>query len=163
MSWAYSPSYAKPLSVAQGIAFAAGLPIVPVSSLAAIAAEAFAAGADANLLVAQDARMGEIYVARFRPGQDAQPLQLGETELISTDAFDASGSCSVAGGAWRQHKAMVADLPASTRVLDIELPDARFLLQCARQELLAGRAVDPADLEPGYVRQKVAAVPGQRP
>ena len=49
-------------SVAQGLAYGAGLNIVPVSSLAAVAAEVMAeTGAD-RVIVAQDAHMNEVYL-----------------------------------------------------------------------------------------------------
>jgi tRNA threonylcarbamoyladenosine biosynthesis protein TsaB len=53
--------------VAQGLAFAGGVPIVCLSSLAMAAAALAddAPGAPGVLLVAQDARMGEVYWAAF--------------------------------------------------------------------------------------------------
>ncbi|HSM28117.1 MAG TPA: tRNA (adenosine(37)-N6)-threonylcarbamoyltransferase complex dimerization subunit type 1 TsaB, partial [Thioalkalivibrio sp.] len=48
------------LGVAQGLAFAVGCPVVPVSTLAALAQQAFDQGAD-QVLALLDARMGEVY------------------------------------------------------------------------------------------------------
>lgn len=147
-------------SVAQGVAFAAGLKIVPVSSLAAVAAEAFAADSESEVVVAQDARMGEIYLAVYRRDDDGLPRLVGETRLLSVDAFDPADASAVAGGAWSKHPTLSAALPKSARNLGIALPDARYLLETGRRDWLAGRAIEPADLEPGYIRQTVAAVPG---
>lgn len=55
-------------AVAQGLAFGAGLKVLPVSSLAAVAAEVFATGDAGEVLVAQDARMGEVYLGAFGRG-----------------------------------------------------------------------------------------------
>ena len=49
-------------SVAQGICHGAGKKIVPVSSLAAVAAEVICEHDAQNVLVAQDARMHEVYL-----------------------------------------------------------------------------------------------------
>jgi tRNA threonylcarbamoyladenosine biosynthesis protein TsaB len=69
-------------SVAQGICHAAGLSIVPVSSLAAIAAEIMHDSNAENVLIAQDARMSEIYVGRFRRDADGLPVSRGEEEIV---------------------------------------------------------------------------------
>lgn len=50
--------------VAQGMAFALGLPVIPVPSLLAVAEQE--AGVDAVCVVLQDARMNELYAAAYR-------------------------------------------------------------------------------------------------
>ncbi|MBV2091180.1 MAG: tRNA (adenosine(37)-N6)-threonylcarbamoyltransferase complex dimerization subunit type 1 TsaB [Candidatus Thiodiazotropha sp. (ex Ctena orbiculata)] len=52
--------------VIQGAAFAADLPVVPVSTLAALAQRAYRQQGEPNLLTAFDARMGELYWAGYR-------------------------------------------------------------------------------------------------
>ena len=56
------------VAVAQGFAYALDIPALPVSTLAATAFDAFTIAAELRtrpLLVALDARMGEVYVGRF--------------------------------------------------------------------------------------------------
>jgi tRNA threonylcarbamoyladenosine biosynthesis protein TsaB len=54
-------------SIAQGLAFAADLPIIGISDLAALAQQAFGLpGAPDHVLVCQDARMAEVYWAAYR-------------------------------------------------------------------------------------------------
>ncbi len=56
------------VAVAQGFAYALDIPALPVSTLAATAFDAFTAAPELQakpLLVALDARMGEVYVGRF--------------------------------------------------------------------------------------------------
>ena len=55
-------------SVAQGLAFGSGLNIVPVSSLAAIAAQVFREHDADEVVVTQDAHMSEVYLGIFRRG-----------------------------------------------------------------------------------------------
>lgn len=54
------------VSVIHGLAFGAGLPVIPVSSLAAIAQQAYRKFGFENVVVAQDARMQEVYLGTYR-------------------------------------------------------------------------------------------------
>ena len=76
-----SPACASPSAVAQGLGFAAGLPLLPISDLRAVAAQALAAPGAARrssrVLVCQDARMGEVYWGCFE-SRAAEPMPLGE-------------------------------------------------------------------------------------
>ena len=57
-------------SVAQGLGYGAGLKIVPVSSMAAVAAEVFASHDAAEVVVTQDAHMHEAYLGIYRSARD---------------------------------------------------------------------------------------------
>ena len=69
-------------SVAQGIAHASGAGMIPVSSLAAIAAEARERFDAEQVVVAQDARMGEVYLGRYRAGGTGLPEPLGDEIIV---------------------------------------------------------------------------------
>src|SRR5690606_40308005 len=91
--------------VAQGIAFGADLPVVPVSNLAAAAAAAFRLRGWRRALVAFDARMGEIYAGTFGIDAAGLPEALGAEALLAPDALAApagEGACGVgsAFAAW---------------------------------------------------------------
>ena len=64
-------------SVAQGLAFAAGLNIIPVSSLAAVAAEVFLGHDETHVAIAQDARMNQIYLGCFERDEAGLPVPCG--------------------------------------------------------------------------------------
>lgn len=149
-------------SVAQGIAFAAGLRIVPVSSLAAIAAEAFSRHEATHALVAQDARMNEVYLAAFGRDDGADlPLACGDVVLhdASTPIDPGRSERSVlAGGGWRRYPTLFSDATHAD-VLDIAYPRARFLLALGRRGLEAGAALPPEEVRPAYVRLEVARPP----
>lgn len=146
-------------SVAQGIAFAAGLPIVAVSSLAAVAEAVIARHSVTDVRIVQDARMAEVYCAEFRRSDEGYAEALGETRLIPAEDLAALSPMPLAGGAWSKHPALLEQLPAKSPVLPENEPDALFLLDAGRRALDAGLEIDPADLEPGYLRQTVAAIP----
>lgn len=151
-------------AVVQGLAFAAGLKIVPVSSLAAIAAETMSIHGQTPVFVAQDARMGEVYLATFRPGSPAVPVAEEAVRLhriAEPLRVEATQSRLLAAGhAWQLHDELRTIAGgAGLEVVDIRWPRARFLLALGQQEWAAGRAIAPEALEPEYVRQQVASVP----
>ena len=143
-------------SITQGLAFGAGLPVIPVSSLEALAADAdVQAGAALGLdhvLVAMDAHMGGIYWSLYRRG--AQGLcALRDDALAHADDFAAAKLCTVsatilAGDAWRAYPHI---LPPQAPWLESAAPTARQVVRlAARMARSAWRSAEEA--EPVYVR-----------
>ena len=118
-------------SVAQGLCFGAGLPLVPVSSLAAVAAEVIATEHAAKVAVAQDARMHEVYFATFHADASGLPaLEGGETieSVTRCDLLPGTGWIA-AGGGWQRYPQMSAACAAAiARTSSIRHPRASSLL-----------------------------------
>ena len=70
--------------VVQGMAYGADLPVVPVSSLAALAQAASNKHGVARVMAVMDARMREVYVGCFRRQGDVMQLQ-GQETVIAPD------------------------------------------------------------------------------
>ena len=152
-------------SVAQGLAFGAGLKIVPVSSLAAVAAQVFAEQDAAEVVVAQDAHMHEVYLGIYRRDADGMPIEVGAEHLHGLGKIDAcgtdlEGSRVAAGFGWQRYPELLAANQASfAQVTDTQHPMARYLLEQGAARLKNGLAVAPQDVVPAYLRQKVAEKP----
>lgn len=148
-------------SVAQGICYGAGLKIVPVSSLAAIAAEAMATHAAERVLVAQDARMHEVYLGRFYRDADGLPHADSDEEIRGVGVLDDLAAKYVAaGGAWQKFPELLAENREwISDLLDISVPRARHLLASGARACNEGRAIAPDALLPSYIRVKVAETP----
>jgi tRNA threonylcarbamoyladenosine biosynthesis protein TsaB len=71
------------LSVAQGLGLATGVPIWPVSSLAALTLQVVGAS---SVLALIDARRGEVYAGLYRPRAGASPLTLLAPRALTCDA-----------------------------------------------------------------------------
>jgi tRNA threonylcarbamoyladenosine biosynthesis protein TsaB len=152
-------------SVAQGLAYGSETPIAPVSSLAAVAAEVFDATDAAEVVVAQDAHMNEVYLGAFRRDRHGQPLAMFDEHLHTQtpiEKLDEAGADRrvAAGFGWQRYPALLAaneDRIGNTS--DILHPRARFLLPLGQAVLEGGGAVAPQEIAPAYLRSKVAQKP----
>ena len=148
-------------SVAQGICHGAGLQIVPVSSLAALAAEVIAKHDAEKVLVAQDARMHEVYLGRFHA--DAERLPAADDEEVICQIgplMVPPGNYLAAGAGWLKYPELLAQNGNPiTAIADLVYPRAHYLLQLGARSKLAGRAVPPGAVVPAYIRSKVAEIP----
>ena len=152
-------------SVAQGLAHGSGVPIVPVSSLAGVAAEVFA-DSDANqAIVAQDAHMSEIYLGGYFRGDANLPEPMfderlhGHMPIAELDTDNVRGRVA-AGAGWRRYPELTAlNEPCFESRSNVLYPRARFLLPLGAVGLQNGESIDPGDLVPAYLRHKVAEKP----
>ena len=73
------------IGVVQGLAWGAGLPVIPVSSLAAVAqaVSAVTTAEVSTICVAMDARMQEVYTANFQRREDGIVIAAGEERVCS--------------------------------------------------------------------------------
>lgn len=147
-------------SVAQGLAFAAGASLLPVSSLAAIAAEVFAAGSVSRVLVAQDARMNEVYLAGYEADESLLPVPLLPVRLAAAGAVeDLPPGCAAAGAGWQRYPSLFDENRGRlTHSADVRYPHAEALLRIARARWRHDTAIAPERLELDYVRDRVARV-----
>jgi tRNA threonylcarbamoyladenosine biosynthesis protein TsaB len=146
--------------VIQGVAFAAELPVIPVSTLAALAQRAYREKGERNLLTAFDARMGELYWAGYRVGDKerlvaAIPEQVGpahEIEVPWDDEWYGVGS------GWGVHGEKLAQRLGDTLLgFKAELYcSARDIATLAADDYQAGLAVAPEHALPVYLRNHVA-------
>jgi tRNA threonylcarbamoyladenosine biosynthesis protein TsaB len=143
--------------VVQGLALGAGLPVVAVSSLAAVA-EQVPAAAGETILVCNDARMGEVYWGVYRR-KDAAIIGLTPESVSAPDRVGEGVTQlrHAAGNAFPRYPALVTRLLAEGLQLhDGIYPRADAVARLGALELAAGRGV-PAEMAlPVYVRDDVA-------
>jgi tRNA threonylcarbamoyladenosine biosynthesis protein TsaB len=150
-------------SVAQGLAFGADLNIIPVSSLAAVAAEVFNRSDVEQVAVAQDAHMHEVYLGLYSRGADKLPQPMSDERLQACSVIEeftcASRNFTIAGQGWQRFPELAAInnswIGEQSEVL---YPSAAYLLALSR----LSNAIEPKDIQPAYLRQKVAEVPRSR-
>jgi len=160
--------------VAQGMALGLGVPVLPVVSHQAVAAESGAGPQDA-VLVALDARMEEVYLAAYAR-QDAGWCELQAPMLIAAGEvmpwaqhhlpeWSARAGRPLAllraGDAWDAYPGLAEAGEGTPRCAALR-PGAVSVARLARQAWLRGQAVPPEAAAPLYVRDKVAFTTAER-
>lgn len=145
--------------VAQGIALAADLPVIPVSTLAIIAQTAFRLHREASVLATIDARMQEIYWGEFASNAAGLMMPI-EKEYVSAASVVSVQSSGVfgAGSGFRVCAAeLSAHMAPHLKAYDEAVwPHAVDLLQLAEYGFSAGWQVTAAEAVPVYIRNNVA-------
>ncbi len=153
-------------AVAQGLAFGAGLPVLALDTLMAVAEDAVPAGsAEGDVWVAMDARMNEVYAACYRRRDaDAAWQVQAVPALFTLEALQAAWRAApppvVAGSALAAFGERLD--PGAARRLDAAAPRGAALLALAARAWSAGEAVDAAQALPLYLRDKVALTIAER-
>ena len=151
-------------AVTQGLAEGAGLPVFPVSSLRALAAQARRRALQAghyrsggSLLACMDARMGEVYWAAYENAVDI-PRAVTPERLTAPAEVATPGDAGWhgAGHGFAAHPDIAARLAtALAGVNEAALPRAGDIARIAAPELAAGRGLPAAMGQPVYLRHDV--------
>lgn len=144
------------IALAQGIALALDRPVVPVSTLRVLAAQA----QGERILAAIDARMGEIYAATFRrEGDDV--VATSDEVVIAPAAYELPGQGDgwIGAGTGFAAEAGVLQSRLGDRFARIDaavLPHASDVARLAALACARGEAIAAEFVEPAYLRNNVA-------
>lgn len=150
------------IAVAQGIALALDRPVLPISTLAALAMRA---GGERRI-AAIDARMGEVYLGAFALEADGGLRALADEVVVAPDA-----AALPEGGGWRGAGTGFAAADGALRagfgdrlvaVDAAALPHAADVAALAALAFARGEALAPERIEPAYLRNNVALTIAER-
>jgi tRNA threonylcarbamoyladenosine biosynthesis protein TsaB len=147
-------------SIVQGIAFAAELPVVPVSTLAALALGALRETGEMQALAALDARKDEVYWAGYRQSGETLVLQGSESVCSPVNVpHPEAGQWVGAGSGWLVHAEALMQRCGNSviRVLPDLEPCAGDVARLGLSDFLQGKAVSAEAAVPVYLRDNVAA------
>jgi len=156
--------------VAQGLSLGAGLPVVAVPTLEALAQEARRAHGWSTVLACLDARMREVYAAVYRSNDRARDVDGGAWRVLMEPIAIApatlrlpSGSdeCYGAGNGYAAYPSLAAELGLAAADENLR-PTARSIGELALPRLAAGKGVAAAQALPLYVRHRVALTTAER-
>jgi tRNA threonylcarbamoyladenosine biosynthesis protein TsaB len=160
--------------IAQGLAYGAGLPVVPVVTLVAMAEACRGETGAQEVLSLLDARMDEVYWAQYRfDGSWTTVVEptLSRADAVvarfADDADDATGSptvvpvtaCGNGLSVYASHFEGKAFAAAGHPAI---MPHARWIAALAEKEVAAGRTINARDAQPVYLRNKVAMTTAER-
>ena len=161
-------------AIAQGLALGADLPVIPISNLTAMAQAAFELYQAENVAAAIDARMNEVYFSQLVrekkctdfgqffiwknliPEQVCSPekalVQLANSTALNIATSTATSTALRVGTGWNAYAQFATKGLTGS---DIELPDARYMLELARVEWLQQKTISALAIEPIYLRNEV--------
>lgn len=145
---------------AQGLAFAHGLPVVPVSTLEALAS----ATAGLRVLACLDARMGELYLAAYeRDGDQSDWRTVQQPVLANTNALPPlSGTWLGAGSGFDAHGQVLENAYRLSAMEPGLFPRAGAVASLAVTRFARGECVAAEFAAPFYLRDKVALDTGEQ-
>ncbi|HDX8613971.1 tRNA (adenosine(37)-N6)-threonylcarbamoyltransferase complex dimerization subunit type 1 TsaB [Aeromonas dhakensis] len=147
------------IGVAQGLALGAGVPLIGISTLAAMAQGAHRLDGAERVLTAIDARMDEVYFGHYELINGRIQL-VGEEVVSGPAALVASrgtlpGSFTRVGTGFETYGETLAALADELVTSQVRFPAAEDMLPLARSAWLAGEAVAVEQATPVYLRDKV--------
>jgi tRNA threonylcarbamoyladenosine biosynthesis protein TsaB len=147
--------------IAQGLAFGAGLPVIPVVTLQALAL----LQGPGRVFACLDARMSEVYSAAYEvSGEDVDeilPPSVSPPELLALPPGRNWKGCGDGFAACAD--ALALRLGDSIAAIDPRVPPlAPGVARLALRQLRAGNVLEAADAVPLYIRDKVALTTAER-
>ncbi|MDD1783022.1 tRNA (adenosine(37)-N6)-threonylcarbamoyltransferase complex dimerization subunit type 1 TsaB [Enterovibrio sp. ZSDZ35] len=147
------------IGIAQGLAFGADLPMVGVSTLAAMAQQAYRRKGAQHVLSTIDARMNEIYVGGYQRLDNGDWTNVVEEAVLPPEMFKpdcGEGEWYVAGTGWQAYPELTSQLQLSVTESGVLYPESEDMLILAHHAFERGEAVDAENASPVYLRDTVA-------
>ncbi|WP_176672299.1 tRNA (adenosine(37)-N6)-threonylcarbamoyltransferase complex dimerization subunit type 1 TsaB [Mannheimia varigena] len=145
------------VSVAQGLAMGANLPVVAVSNLKAMAEEAYQKLGAEKVIALIDARMNEVYFAQFeRNGEQWNEVVVEQvcSPEKAISQFQISENMIVVGTGWAAYS-QFSEQNLPLVVSEITLPSAEYMLSIAEVEIQNSNTQSALEIEPVYLRNEV--------
>ncbi len=151
--------------VIQGAAFGAQLPVIPISTLAALAQGHYRISGAHRILPAFDARMNEIYWAAYEVVTDNQVTLVEAEQVAMPDQVTLPGGNS--GGWWGVGTGWATYSEILTQRMGERIVAIKGNLLCSAQDVAqlavrgyeAGEAIAAEQALPVYLRDQVAKKP----
>jgi len=151
--------------VAQGLAFGANRPVLPLVTLAAMAEGCRTRTGAIEVLAVLDARMGEVYWAQYR-----YDTVRGAWIEVSAPALSApqdvmpvpAAGLAACGNGFSAYPEAFAGKEFANGALDDILPHARDLAVLGASAFTDGQGLPAAQAQPLYLRNKVAYTSAER-
>ncbi|HEX8887028.1 MAG TPA: tRNA (adenosine(37)-N6)-threonylcarbamoyltransferase complex dimerization subunit type 1 TsaB [Noviherbaspirillum sp.] len=145
----------------QGLAFGAGLPVVPIVTLEAMAQACHERTGATDVLCVLDARMAEVYWAQYRHGADGWQAVVAPALARPADVVP-QGPVRACGNGLAAYADAFAAAAFMAQAEPGIMPHATQVATLAAQRFLRGDIMDAASAQPLYLRNKVALTTAER-
>jgi tRNA threonylcarbamoyladenosine biosynthesis protein TsaB len=143
--------------VIQGLALGTGHKVLGISTLAAMAQQAYLQNKSEQVTAAIDARMSEVYFGQYQLKQKVMAL-IGEEQVIPPEEalvlLNSNVEMAGVGTGWHAYPELNAAANVDV-ITDVLYPNALYMLPLAKALIADGGAVEVEDIQPVYLRDKV--------
>lgn len=143
-------------STVQGLALGSNLPVVEVSTLAALAQQNYDQHGFESTLALIDARMKEVYAGSFTIVDGLAILNGNEAVIapeLALDMYTQKRPLGCAGTGFESYRAIFSEyIETGPKVM---YPHALYMLPLAKQQLIKHQVTNADNIQPVYVRDKV--------
>ena len=148
------------VAVSQGIAFAHDLPLLGISSLVNLAAQAPATGqGEQQVFAAIDARMGEIYYGHYLVAPNSVPVLSGTEQVVTAEALnlELANFDYGMGSGWQSYaEPLMSKTGIKPEAIDADaLPRASVTARLAVMQWQDATLLQPEQAQPVYLRNNV--------
>jgi tRNA threonylcarbamoyladenosine biosynthesis protein TsaB len=153
--------------IVQGLAFGAGLPVLPVVTLAAMAQACRDLNGADDVLAVLDARMGEVYWAQYRFADDqwqviVEPTLSAPAAVLPLSLNSGAKALQACGNGLSAYAEAFAAAPFAAASLPDVMPNARQIAALGSSAFSQGKGLDAVEAQPLYLRNKVALTTAER-
>ncbi len=146
--------------IAQGLAFGAGVPVIPISTLRAIAwvtAQQFGA---TQVMTALDARQHEVYWGLYKADKKFLMKRYKEEGVYAPKSVPLPKTLNAwvgSGAGWQAYLGPLTEATGNAQAALYEdiLPEAEAIVQLALADFAQGLAIPAEQAHPTYIRHKV--------
>ena len=150
------------IGAAQGLAYAAGIPVIPVSSLATLAMSALSQLDQTAVLVCTEAREGEVYFAAYRESRSLGVRILGSEQVAAVDELridfqvNAAQRWAAVGSGWRYLEQLKPGLQGIEVDPELEVgATTEAVCRLAGLAFSQGFALPPEQVQPNYIKEQM--------
>lgn len=146
-------------STVQGLALGSDLPVLEISTLAAMAQENFERFGVGKTISLIDARMSEVYFAEYQIDEHGIATVLGAEQVIDPvrvreNVLNSDGEHAYAGTGFTAYAEQLGIALQSDRI-NVNYPNAEFMLSLALWQYKNKQTVPVEEIQPVYLRDKV--------
>ncbi len=146
-------------STIQGLALGTDLPVIEISTLAAMAQQNYEQHGEKSTLALIDARMGEVYYGEYKIDEHGVACEVKSEAVLPPEEVlpilkDYPNEPSYVGTGFHAYQQELS-LKLQSEVLAVNYPNASYMLSIAKKQFANNNMIPVEQIQPVYLRDKV--------